>query len=163
MEERIHAETFLSLGELDALRDACQTKRHPVKGKKCASRKKGYVPPVPKVKTAPTFLYLTRIADYLAWLCQYYRGNQRFTKDAARRIDAFVTAIRERRPFIMGRNIDDEARCGVTEAQERLLGWSVGWGQGQHYAARHIRDQAHKAMLRDQERFEQQVRVALDK
>ena len=121
LDERICSGTFLSLGEIEALRDACQTRRQPLKVGNVRSLKKGHVPPVPKVKTATTYLYITRIADYLEWLCRYLLGSQSFTKETASRIVALVAGLRARRPFIIGRNIDDEAYRGVSEAQERLL------------------------------------------
>lgn len=121
LDERIHAGTFLLPGEIDALRDACQTKRQSVKSGNVVPLKKGWVPPVPKVKTATTYIYITRIANYLEWLCRYRLSGQPFTKETALRIDAFMAGIREHRPFIMGRNVDDEACHGVSEAQERLL------------------------------------------
>lgn len=121
LEQRIRSQTFLTLGEMDALRDACQTKRLGGKLTNVLKHKKGYVPPIPKVKTETAHKYLTRIAAYLEWLCQYYLGSRRFTADVARGIQDFVTAILERRAFIMGRNGDDEAFRGVSDAQELLL------------------------------------------
>lgn len=121
LDERIRALIFLTPGEIDALRDACQMRQKSVKRGTVVSLKKGYVPPVSKVKTSTTHLYIARIANYLEWLCRYRLADQRFTRETALRTDAFVAGIRERRPFVMNRNVDDEARSGVSEAQERLL------------------------------------------
>jgi integrase len=121
LDERIRAATFLTVGEIDSLRDACQMRRKPVRGGNVVSLKKGYISPVPKVQSTTTGIYIWCIAEYLEWLCRYRLGSQRFTKETALRINAFVAEVKERMPFIMGRNVDDEACRGVTEAQERLL------------------------------------------
>jgi integrase len=121
LEQRIDSKAFLTLGEMDALRDACQKKRQRVKAINVLTHKNGYVPPVPKVKTTTAYIYLTRIAAYLKWLCQYYLGKLRFSNEGARGIEDFVTAILERRAFIMGRNDDDEVIRGISDAQELLL------------------------------------------
>lgn len=121
LDERIRTGIFLNSCEIDAIRDSCQTRRQAAKIVNVRPLKRGYVPPIPKVKTATTYLYITHIANYLEWLCRYHLQDQRFTKETARRIDAFVAGVRERRPFIKGRNINDEAFRGISEAQERLL------------------------------------------
>lgn len=121
LDERIRTGAFFTPGEIDMLRDACQERREPLSVGKVRSLKKGYVPPIRKVRTATTYLYITRIANYVKWLCRYHLGSRQFTKETACRVDAFVAGILERRPFIMGRNIDDEAYRGISESQERLL------------------------------------------
>jgi hypothetical protein len=120
LEQRIRSGKFLSAGELDALRDHCQKKQKHIRAVKVIPMKKGYVPKIPKVKTATTYIYLTRIAAYLKWLSQYLLSEKRFTQDIARKIDAFIGEVLERRPFMLGRNVDDEAYRGISDEQERI-------------------------------------------
>jgi integrase len=121
LDERIRTGFFLTPSEIDLLRDACQERRGTLNISNVRSLKKGYSPPKRKVKTATTYLYITRIADYLKWLCRHHLGNLHFTKETACRVDAFVAGIEARRPFVMGRNIDDGAYRGISDSQECLL------------------------------------------
>lgn len=51
----------------------------------------------------------------------------------------------------------------VEQWRSMLAGWTARSKQVQHYVSRHIRSQAHNAMLDEQERFERQVRAVLEK
>ena len=118
---RIQTEIFLLPGEIAELCDQCRLRHQLPQAGNVFSLKKGYTRPLPKVKTSTTYLYIGRIAAYIKWLCQYHLRAKRFTKDTARKIQAFVDEILERRPLVNGRNIDDEAYRGLSSEQEDLL------------------------------------------
>jgi len=121
LEQRIRSEKFLTLGEMDGLKDECQQKRLAIKKSKVVSLKNGYKSPAPTVESQTVYIYLTRIADYLKWLCELYLSGKSFTTETSKKIEKFYNAILVRRPVVRGRNVDDEAYRGVTAEQERRL------------------------------------------
>lgn len=118
--ERIQSEFFLTLGEIDAIRDECQRKRRHV-AETAVIRLRGGLSTAPRLSSATTYLYLTRIADYLKWLCRYLLKEKRFEVGTSKKIDFFVGEIAIRRPRVPKSGVDDEQLCGITIEQERLL------------------------------------------
>lgn len=119
--ERIRSECFFTIGEVDAIRDACQRKRRHVAETKIINLRKAYRSTPPRVATATTYLYLTRIAEYLKWLCRYQLKDRRFESQTSKKIESFVSEILTRRPRVPKLNVDDEALRGVSVDQESRL------------------------------------------
>ena len=118
--ERIHSEFFLTLGEIDAIRDACQWKRRHV-AETAVIRLRGCRSTTPRLSSATTYLYLTRIANYVKWLCRYLLKEKRFEGSISKKIDFFVGEIAIRRPRVPKTGVDDEQLRGITVEQERRL------------------------------------------
>lgn len=118
---RILNRTFLSTGELDGLADAAGTKRRGHKNSKVISLKKGWTRPAPKVDSATKNIYLLRIADFVKWLSDSLLASDRFTRETSDQIDKLVSGIKARMMKREGRNIDDEAKKGLTPEQEIRL------------------------------------------
>lgn len=119
--ERIKQCHFLSTGEIDAISDACRTKRRGVKKSNVASLKKGYVKPTIKVADSTHYLYLNRIADYFKWLSEKVLDTQGLTVDTSNQINFIVNSIRSRTMRSASRNLDDEASKGINNPQEEKL------------------------------------------
>lgn len=119
--DRIKGQRFLTTGEVDAISDACRTKRRGVKISNVLSLKKGYTKPKLKVADSTHYLYLSRIADYIKWLSEKLLDTYGLTLEANNQINSLVKAIRSRAMRSASRNLDDEALKGISNAQEEKL------------------------------------------
>lgn len=119
--DRIQKRRFLTTGEMDAISDACRTKRRGVKKSNVLSLKKGYTKPANKVTDNTHYIYLNRIADYLKWLSEKLLDTQGFTVEISNQINLLVNGIRSRTMPPQSRNLDDEALKGISDAQEDKL------------------------------------------
>lgn len=120
--ERITSLKFLSMRELDEIRDECKRKRPAMAGaENVISLKKGYKQKGQSVAASTQHTYLTRIAHFLKWLCEHLLAAKRFNRETAERIRALESAILARRPRLADENVDDAERKGITKAQEDKL------------------------------------------
>lgn len=120
--KRIQSEQFLTTGEMDALSDACRTKKRGVRQSKVVSLKKGYTPPLVQVEATTHYIYLSRIAKYLKWLCETLLGTKVYTADTARAVAALQEGITSRGTKGASKAGDDGAVRGLTKKQyERLI------------------------------------------
>lgn len=119
--DRIKRQRFLTTGEVDAISDACRTKRRGVKKSNVLSLKKGYTKPKLKVADSTHYLYLSRIADYIKWLSEKLLDTHGLTLEASNQINSLVKAIRSRAMRSASRNLDDEALKGISNTQEEKL------------------------------------------
>jgi integrase len=74
-------------------------------------------------------------------------------------LDITAHDLRHRWNVVYGEEMDKTTRSHAEVEQTRnfLEGWAPGSKQGQHYAARHVRNKAHQASIETQEIFEKKI------
>lgn len=117
LEKRFRRKEFLRDYELDAICDACQSRR----GKPSAAVRLTVVAPLRRqgpnedaVATETVYGRLTAIANYVGWLSHTLLVS--IDADTRTLIDAMVTGIKSRRPAVKDRSGHDEAK-GLDETQ----------------------------------------------
>ena len=108
IEERIRSGKYLSIHEIDALRDYCEKKTRLKKILPYHVRNRSIV------NSATKHFRLTNIANYLAWLGQILKQGQGY-------INEFIERIRERRPKLRRRSRQNQPDRSLDENQINLL------------------------------------------
>ncbi len=112
--DRILSQSFLSINEIDALRDftTINTKRINII-KRSKSRHYNM-----SVRPATKYFRLTSMANYLEWLCQILLMDLDVNQE---RISVFIKQIEKRRPVVKKRNAFSVEDKGLNEDQIDLL------------------------------------------
>jgi len=124
--ERFLRRDYLSPGECQAIRDACQKNFGPATLKSSdnviafKSGKNGYKPPTKTVANGTQYKRLTYIAEYVAWLAKHMLSKS-FDSEASTAVDDMKTALLTLRPSDKGRNDDVDETKGLHREQEKLL------------------------------------------
>ena len=102
LERRILTREFLTLAEIDSLRDACQAPLKFVSNASPRTTKRLSIAGS-RVGLAHEYIRLTYLTDYLSWLAGNLLGT-RLDERSALQLRAFISAIKARRPMRKGRN-----------------------------------------------------------
>ena len=120
LEERILKKSFLTISEMDALKDRCQRKKTPPESKCLSPLIKTHNAKAHLVSSALEHSRLSHIANYIEWLSDVLLGNG-INTDIRASINKCCSGIRERRPPISNQGMFLEDAGLTSELIEEIL------------------------------------------